>query len=109
MAPLPEIRYLGLHQRISCFWAQDCLQIRRLLLCCGVLLAVSEHGADDELEAVAIRKMLQRNRPRNSLLANTLMCDFSFLQVSAQFNGGFLPDIILLSLCYCSNIAGEHI
>ena len=30
------------------------MRIRRLLLCCGVLLAVSEDEADDELEEVVI-------------------------------------------------------
>ena len=60
MAARREIRYIGLRQRVSCLCARDRLQIRRLLLCCDVLLAVSEHEADDELEAVAIR----RGKPR---------------------------------------------
>ena len=64
MSARRETRYLGLHQRISCLSARDRLQIRRLLLCCGVLLAVSEHEADDELEAVAILRGKPRPQPR---------------------------------------------
>ena len=61
MAARREIRNLDLHQRVSCLCARDRMQINpydRLLLCCGVLLlwpfVVSEHEADDELEAVTI-------------------------------------------------------
>ena len=49
-----EVRYLGLHQRVSALCAREHMRIRRLLLCCGVLLAVSEDEAYDELEKVAI-------------------------------------------------------
>ena len=54
MAARREIRYLGLHQRVSGICARERMRIRRLLLCCGVFLAVFEDEADDELEAVAI-------------------------------------------------------
>ena len=45
MAARREIRYLGLHERVSCLCVRNRLQIHRLLLLCyyGVLLAVSEH------------------------------------------------------------------
>ena len=62
MAARREVHYLGLHQRVSCLCARDRLQIRRLLLCCGVLLAVSEHEADDKLEAVA--SLREKSRPQ---------------------------------------------
>ena len=64
MAARREIPYLGRHQRVSCLCARDRLEIRRLLHYCGVLLVVSEHEADDELEAVAIL----RENPRPQLL-----------------------------------------
>ena len=54
MAARRQIRYLGLHQRVSGLCARERMRIRRLLLCCGVLLAVSKNEADYELEEVAI-------------------------------------------------------
>ena len=54
MAARREIRYLGLHQRVSGLCARERLRIRRLLIFCGVLLAVSDDEADDGLEEVAI-------------------------------------------------------
>ena len=54
MAARREILYLGPHQRVNGLCARERMRIRRLLLCCGVLLAVSEDEADDELEEVAI-------------------------------------------------------
>ena len=68
MAARREIRNLGLHQHVSYICARDRLQINpcdRLLLCCGVLLfiAVSEHEADDKLDAVAIQRKKPRPQP----------------------------------------------
>ena len=68
MAARREVHYyLGLHQRVSCLCARDRSQIRRLLLCCGVLLAVSEHEADDGLEAVASLREKLRPQPTPGL------------------------------------------
>ena len=81
MAARRKIRYLGLHQRVSGLCARECMRIRRLLLCCGVLLAVSEDGADDELEEVAIlvlamvcsmREVVRLERPRLSRVRDTI-------------------------------------
>ena len=54
MAARREIHYLDLYQHVSGVCARELLRIRGLLLCCDVLLAVSEDVADDELEEVAI-------------------------------------------------------
>ena len=54
MAARQEIRYFGLHQHVSGLCARERLRIRRLLLCYGVLLVISEDEADDELKKVAI-------------------------------------------------------
>ena len=54
MAARREIRYLGLHQRVSVLCDRERMRICYLLLCCGVSLAVSEDEANFELEEVAI-------------------------------------------------------
>ena len=54
MAARREFPYLGLHQRVIDVCTRERMRIRRLLLCCGVLVVVSEDKADDELEEVAI-------------------------------------------------------
>ena len=64
MADRGEIRYLELHKRVRGLCARERLRIRRSLLCCGVLLAVSEDKADDELERVGIPT--EKTRPQSS-------------------------------------------
>ena len=58
-----EIRHLGLYQRISGLCARESLRIRRLLHCCGLLLAVAEDEANNEVEEVDILAEKPRLQP----------------------------------------------
>ena len=83
MAARREIRYLRLHQRVSCLCARDRLQILRLLLCCRVLRAVPEYEADDELEAGGILREKPRPQPRERLFAFHGLSERTTVQTSS--------------------------
>ena len=83
MAARREIRYLRLHQRVSCLCDRDRLQILRLLLCCRVLLAVPEYEADDELEAGGILREKPRPQPRERLFAFHGLSERTTVQTSS--------------------------
>ena len=58
-----EIHHLGLYQSISGLCARESLRIRRLLHCCGVLLALAEDEANNEVEEVGILTGKPRLQP----------------------------------------------
>ena len=65
MAGQREIRYFGLHHRVSCLCSESFVDasLATLLRCLAVTVtAVSEQEADDELEAVPI---LRKNPAHN--------------------------------------------
>ena len=104
MAVRREIRYLGLHQRISGLSARERMRIRRLLLYCGILLAVSEDEADDELEEVAIlvlamvcsmREDMRLNRPPLSRVRRTIdQLPVNEAWTNFRFRKGDLPTLL---------------
>ena len=61
-----DIRYLGLHQPVSGLCARERLRIRRLVLCCGVLLAFSGDEADGEMARGGHSDGKPRPQPREA-------------------------------------------